>query len=112
MRDNCFLKDGIPTLKPSSPEDLEGYELIDVRRRDEYQGELGHIKSSKLYTLGQDLEVYLMKAPKDKPVLFICRSGARSAQATLMASELGFKDVYNMEGGMILWNQLKLPVEN
>ncbi len=111
MRNNCFSKDGVPTLKPSSTKDLEGFELIDVRRRDEYHGELGHIQSAKLYTLGDSLEEFLMKASKETPVLFICRSGARSAQATLLAKELGFKEVYNMEGGMILWNQLNLPVE-
>jgi rhodanese-related sulfurtransferase len=49
--------------------------------------------------------------PKDEPIVFICRSGARSARATAFVQEHGFMDVYNMKGGMLRWNELKLPTE-
>ncbi|MGE4130194.1 MAG: rhodanese-like domain-containing protein [Bdellovibrionales bacterium] len=49
--------------------------------------------------------------PKDKTVVFVCRSGARSGRATAFAFEQGFKYVYNMKGGMIRWNELNLEVE-
>jgi hydroxyacylglutathione hydrolase len=106
-----IIKDGVPTLVPQSKDDVLNFELIDVRRPDEFVGELGHIQGAKLFTLGPELENYLLKANKEKATLFICRSGARSANATLFAIDLGFKDVYNLEGGMILWNNLNLPIE-
>lgn len=85
--------------------------LIDVRRPDEFTGELGHIEGSELVTLGPDLEQKLNLIDKDEPYVFICRSGGRSGQATAYAQTLGFKNVYNMMGGMLEWNRLGLPTE-
>lgn len=97
--------DGVPTLKINNQEDVSGYELIDVRRAEEYSGELGHIEGAQLKTLGPELESYLSTADKSKNILFICRSGARSANATLIAMQLGFNNVFNMQGGMMAWNE-------
>ena len=84
--------------------------LIDVRRPDEYIGELGHIPGATLLTLDQ-LPAKMDSLPKDKTIVFVCRSGARSAQATSFALESGFSDVYNMRGGMLLWNEYGLKIE-
>lgn len=104
MKSNSFLKDGIPTIKPKSPQEIVGYKLVDVRRPDEYTGELGHIPGAILKTLGPELEEFLETANKNEPTLFICRSGVRSAQAAGIAMDCGFSEVYNMEGGMLYWN--------
>lgn len=82
-------------------------ELTDVRDPDEYIGELGHIKNSKLLPLAQ-VEAELYNFPKDKTIVFICRSGRRSAMATQLLKANGFTEVYNLHGGMIQWNKLKL----
>jgi hydroxyacylglutathione hydrolase len=103
-----FLKNGIPTLKAEIEKDVEGYILIDVRQPDEYVGELGHIDGATLCTLGPSLQEYLSTADQNKPHLFICRSGVRSANATALALQMGFKKVVNMEGGMIHWNETGL----
>lgn len=84
--------------------------LIDVREPEEYVGELGHIPGAELIVLNR-LPEKLEKLPKDQTVVFVCRSGGRSAQATAFAKMNGFEHVYNMQGGMLLWNQLQLPVE-
>ncbi len=84
--------------------------LIDVRRDDEYYGELGHVAGAKLITL-DTLDTRLGEIPKDKEVVFICRSGGRSGRAAYFARENGYTQVYNMKGGMLLWNELALPVE-
>ena len=102
---------GVPTLMLNSPVDVSGFHLVDVRRDDEFNGELGHIKGAKLVTLGPDLMSYLNNEDKNKEILFICRSGGRSANATMLAMQMGFKKVTNMEGGMIGWNELGFPVE-
>lgn len=84
--------------------------LVDVRRPDEYTGELGHIPGTQLIVL-DTLPQHIENLPKDKTIVFVCRSGARSARATAFAHECGLPEVYNMKGGMILWNELKLETE-
>lgn len=84
--------------------------LVDVRQPEEFNGELGHIPGAHLMTLdtlGDNLE----KLPKDKTIVFVCRSGGRSARAAAMALSEGLTDVYNLKGGMILWNELHFPTE-
>jgi rhodanese-related sulfurtransferase len=110
MIETSFLKDGIPTLIPRDVLNLKGLQLIDVRRPEEYIGELGHIEGTRLITIGPDLEAFLQTVDKGTALLFICKSGARSAKASAAALELGFTDIYNMEGGMIEWNALSYPV--
>lgn len=85
--------------------------LIDVRRPDEFNNELGHIAGAELVTLGPDLVDYLQNCNRDQEIVFVCRSGARSATATAQSLELGFTHSMNMLGGMIRWNESKLPTE-
>ncbi|UXR64137.1 rhodanese-like domain-containing protein [Bdellovibrio bacteriovorus] len=84
--------------------------MIDVRQPEEYVGELGHVEGSSLMVL-DTLPEQLGTLPKDKTVVFICRSGGRSAKATAFAKMNGFEEVFNMQGGMLLWNDLQLPTE-
>ena len=84
--------------------------IIDVRRPQEYTDELGHIATSKLVTLDTLMD-HIDDIPKDKTVVFICRSGRRSANATAIAKDNGFESAYNMKGGMMLWNEMGLPTE-
>ncbi|HEY3554739.1 MAG TPA: rhodanese-like domain-containing protein, partial [Casimicrobiaceae bacterium] len=48
---------------------------------------------------------------KDRPVVTVCRSGARSAQASVILQKLGFRDVANLAGGMLRWRTEVHPVE-
>lgn len=84
--------------------------LIDVREDSEYVGELGHASGTKLINLSKIPE-NLSALPKGKPIVFLCRSGARSAQAASLAAQQGIEHAYNMIGGMLLWNQMQLPIE-
>ena len=84
--------------------------LIDVRQPDEFNSDLGHIPAAKLIVL-DTLPEHLSEIPKDKTVVFVCRSGGRSARATALAKENGFEHVYNLKGGMILWNELHFETE-
>ena len=89
---------------------VQNLTLIDVRQPEEYTGELGHIHNAQLVVLGE-IPNQIKNIPTDKPVVFICRSGMRSAQASAYAYSLGIKNTYNMLGGMLLWNKLSLPIE-
>lgn len=84
--------------------------IIDVRQPEEFTGELGHIPGAHLMVL-DTVPARLFEIPKDKTVVFVCRSGGRSARATAVALDNGIKDVYNLKGGMLLWNDLHLPTE-
>lgn len=101
-------------VKDISPDEVsakkENITLVDVRSSDEYVGELGHIPGSKLVTLDTLMD-HLDSIPKDKTVVFVCRSGRRSANASAIAQDNGFESVYNMKGGMILWNEMGLETD-
>lgn len=84
--------------------------LVDVRSAEEYAGELGHIQNSQLITLDTLMD-QIDQISKDKTVVFVCRSGRRSANATAIAKDNGFESVYNMKGGMLLWNEMGLDTE-
>lgn len=84
--------------------------LIDVRRADEYNNELGHIDGTELITLGPDLTNFLERGDRSEEIVFICRSGGRSGTATSESIKLGYKFTINMAGGMIRWNEKKQPV--
>ena len=84
--------------------------LIDVRRPDEFNAELGHIDGAQLITLGPDLVQFLNTENKEQEIVFVCRSGGRSGSATFESARMGFTKTMNMTGGMLAWNALKLPI--
>jgi glyoxylase-like metal-dependent hydrolase (beta-lactamase superfamily II)/rhodanese-related sulfurtransferase len=78
--------------------------LLDVRETHELSGELGKIEGITHIALGE-LPQKVELLPKGAPIVVICRSGARSGNATLFLQSQGFTQVASMRGGMILWNQ-------
>lgn len=86
---------------------MAGARLIDVR--EPYEFDAGHAPGAELIPLGR-LSGELRALPKDQEILFICRSGNRSARATEMASRTGLK-AKNVRGGMIAWSRSGLPIE-
>jgi sulfur dioxygenase len=91
-------------------ENLDQVHILDVRGADEFTGELGHIEAAQLVPLG-DLEGRVGDIPTDQPVVAVCKSGRRSAQATVILKKQGFQDVASLRGGMLSWNAANLPVE-
>ena len=75
-------------------------QFIDVRNPDEFSA--GHMEEAILIPLPV-LPVRLHELDPEKEVIFICRSGARSAQACEFAVSQGFTKVANMAGGMLNW---------
>lgn len=104
--------DHVPTVTPEDLFTKLGHiKVIDVRGLDEFNNELGHIPNSELATLGLMLDEKLNQLAKEKDIIFVCRSGKRSSEATKQALALGFQNVYNMEGGMLKWTELRFPFE-
>lgn len=88
---------------------LSEYTILDVRGIEEYLIDLGRIKNSANHPVNQELSLALEHYDRSKKYLFVCRSGGRSARAARIAQGLGFEHVFNLEGGMLRWCELKLP---
>lgn len=87
--------------------------LVDVREPDEWSGPLGHVAGSRLVPLGRlaGEAPALVESLRGRPVVTVCRSGARSLTAAMILRRAGLKDVRSMRGGMLQWNALRLPAE-
>ncbi len=102
---------GIWEIQPSVlEENLGKVTVLDVREADEFGGALGHIAGAKLVPLGS-LVGAVDTLPKEKPIVVVCRSGARSAQATVLLKNKGIAKVANLAGGMLRWRAQRFPVD-
>ena len=82
-------------------------QLIDVRQPEEH--EAGRIAGDRFIELAQ-LSALLDTIDRDRPVVFYCRSGSRSAMATEAFRGAGF-DAHNMIGGLLDWDAAGLPLD-
>jgi len=79
-------------------------QLVDVRTPSEWEdGVIG--EPLKINFLGDSFKVEIEKLDKNKPIAIYCKSGGRSAQAASLLSELGFKEIYELKGGILNWNK-------
>ena len=83
--------------------------VLDVREPSEFAS--GVIQGAMLIPLGEvEKRVAELDAFKDQPMLVVCGSGGRSAQAIKVLSKYGFTQLQNIKGGMNAWRKAKLPV--
>jgi rhodanese-related sulfurtransferase len=82
-------------------------QLIDVRTPHEH--EAGRIEGARWIELSE-LSAEAETIDRDRPVVFYCRSGGRSAMATEAFVNAGF-DAHNMAGGLLDWHAAGLPIE-
>lgn len=84
-------------------------QLIDVRSAEEFSG--GYLKGATNIDVSlNDFNTRVAAFDKNKLVMVYCLSGGRSAAAAERLSEMGFKKVYNMEGGIMKWDASNKPV--
>lgn len=94
--------------------------LLDVRTPAEYNAE--HIEGATLIPLKnvpaldpielppeELLAQRLCEVPDDKPILVYCKSGARSDAARDLLVDSGYKNVYNLVGGITAWKAEGYP---
>ena len=78
-------------------------QVLDVRTPEEFASE--HIENAiNINWLGDNFVSNAEKFDKSKPIFVYCKSGGRSAKAAAKLEELGFKNIYNLEGGIMKWN--------
>jgi sulfur dioxygenase len=102
---------GLWEIEPATlAERLDTVQLVDVREPAEFTGPLGHIAGARLLPLG-GLTDCVGLLDRHRPVVAVCRSGARSAQAAVLLARAGFTEVANLAGGMLRWRAEGLPAE-
>ena len=83
------------------------FKLIDVRTPAEVaQGKIPGAEHIPLNLL----PMKLAELPDDQPVIFYCRTGARSAQACAFVAAQGKDNTYNLSGGIVSWVRNGLAV--
>jgi len=101
---------GIWEIQPQALEEVaDKVQIVDVREPVEYEGPLGHIRGAILIPLGE-LSARTGELDRQRPIVAVCRSGARSAQATLMLQQAGLPEAANLAGGMLRWRADAHPV--
>ena len=93
----------------------DGYQVLDVREADEFSA--GTIKGAinvprGILEAAADLEIKKREElqDRDKKWLLFCASSARSAMATDILQQMGFKKVKNINGGMNAWKDAEMKV--
>ena len=83
----------------------EHLHILDVREPHEYaEFNIG----GKLLPLGQVMSMQTddIEDWKEEEIIVHCKAGMRSLQACMMLETLGFKNVKNMVGGMVAWQEV------
>jgi rhodanese-related sulfurtransferase len=83
-----------------------GVELVDVR--EPYEHEAGRIEGARHVEI-PNLTAAAQELDPEQPIVFYCRSGARSAMATQAFRASGYR-AYNMSGGLLAWAAKGLPL--
>lgn len=109
-----FNRTRIPGVTPSDahvrltdPDSSPACLLVDVREPDEVLA----LRAEGIVAM--PLSTFMLRhaeLPKDRPLLVICESGGRSAQAAAYLIANGWSDVTNVVGGTLSWERAGLPV--
>ncbi|PWL27050.1 MAG: rhodanese-like domain-containing protein [Fluviicola sp. XM-24bin1] len=82
--------------------DKEGRQLVDVRTPGEIQqGKIADAMEMNFHDA--NFQNQLESLDKEKPVLIYCAAGGRSAKAVQMMKSMGFKEIYELDGGYNAW---------
>lgn len=85
------------------------WQLLDLRTPEEFA--TGHLENATLMNFyDADFRDRLLTMNRHQPTIIYCRSGNRSGQALEMMRELGFRNVYDMQGGIMAWQRAGYPV--
>lgn len=84
-------------------------QILDVRTPAEFA--TGHLsKAFNLDYYSPDFEKQLGALSKVKPVFVYCKVGGRSHDAAVVMRKMGFKEVFELEGGIMKWTAKDLPL--
>jgi hydroxyacylglutathione hydrolase/adenylyltransferase/sulfurtransferase len=106
---SAFSEPGFDVTPERLAELLAAGEALLVDVRESYEWEAGRIAGARHIEL-ERLASQAETIPRDRPVVFQCRLGARSAMATQAFRAAGW-EAYNLAGGIDAWAGSGLPLE-
>jgi len=114
---SCKDKDANKEIVILSPQEFydataqKDLQLLDVRTSKEF--EEGHLEDAvNIDVLEDDFSAKAESLDKEQPVYLYCRSGNRSAKASAILTDLGFKEIYDMQGGYLQWESEDIEANN
>ncbi len=105
---NPIVDPDIEVTPERAKELLDRGEAIVVDVREPYEREAGHIEGTRHIEL-ERVASQAASLPRDTPIVFHCRLGARSAMAAQAFRQSGY-DAWSMAGGLQAWDDAGLPV--
>ena len=88
----------------------EDIQVVDIRQPAEIAS--GTVPGAEVIPM-HTIPLRIQDIKQDKPVVLVCRSGARSAQACMFLAQNGFENIINLRGGIMGWagsgQQVGLP---
>jgi len=97
-----------PLVYPNQKELINKATVLDTREKNEY--EVSHLKGAQ-WVGYESFDVNTVRdIPKDQPVVVYCSIGARSQEIGKKLKQEGFKNVYNLYGGIFHWVNEDNPV--
>ena len=108
-----FVKSQTKIVSPEEVQELmkhENVQILDVRTPKEYdEGFIEGAKNISFYssTFSTDIEVL----DKHKPIIVYCKMGGRSAKSAKIMKDIGFTEVYDLEGGITKWKLKRKPIK-
>ena len=105
---NKLLSNDVKEIKIEDVKKQEDYIFLDTRSLEEYK--VSHIKDAiwvgyKKFSLSR-----MKQIDKSRPLIMYCSIGYRSGKITLILKEAGYKNIYNLYGGIFLWLNKGYPI--
>jgi rhodanese-related sulfurtransferase len=100
----------VPLLRVEAVKEkgMHHFVILDTREPEEYA--VSHLEGARPVGYESFDEAVVRDIPKDKPVLVYCSVGYRSERIGEKLQEMGFKEVYNLYGGIFDWKNTGNPV--
>lgn len=81
----------------------EGLKIVDVREPEEFAA--GHIPGAVNLPLGRIRFTANKELSPEDEIVLVCRSGRRSVTAARILKKMGYRKLYNLTGGMLMWDR-------
>ncbi len=85
--------------------------LLDVRRKDEFEVERVPLPGVMLYPMEQIID-NIQELPEDQTIIVMDSKGERGTKVARLLNLQGFRDVANLDGGLVQWKAGGFPVED
>jgi rhodanese-related sulfurtransferase len=88
----------------------EGALIVDVRTSAEVENVTFDVTNYINIPI-DELEVRISEIPKNKEIVMVCLTGERSLKTTYYLMNAGYKNVFNMDGGIVKWASKNFPTK-